>query len=61
MGTQIFIFKNKFFADASFLHILGMSLALRYLSISNTYMKQVTLTKWKCLRGKERKKREELE
>jgi len=57
MGTHICIFKNKFFTVASFLHILGMSLAFRYLSISDTYVKQITLTKWKCLRGK----KEELE
>jgi len=58
MGTEIYIFKTKLFAEASFLHILDMSLAFRYLSIGNTYVKQITLTKWKCLRKKERKKKE---
>jgi hypothetical protein len=56
MGTEICIFKNKLFADALFLHIVGMSLSFRYLSISSTCMKQITLIKWKCLGKKERKK-----
>jgi hypothetical protein len=57
MGTEICIYKNKLFIDASFLHILGMPLSFRYFSISNTYMMQITLTKQKCLRKRERKKK----
>jgi len=53
--TVLIKVKNKLFADALFLYVLGMS-SFRYLSISTTYMKQITLTKWKCL-GKKRKKK----